>query len=275
MLRALRRATLVAIAGGAAIVAQFAAIAPAHAAGPTITIAATSKIAPVTNDVVVVFYGGAYSHATIHGTISGAAAGEVATLFAQQFPFSKPPAKAGSITLTAASATYSFTVTPNLYTKYAVRVFASSTATAPLGTSAVQNLYVAAGGSSNKDQTCGRPVCHETFRVYWNVPNAALSTEMGKHVYPYFGLFLDPNKEPPPPNWLYLNGGHASVAKARRINAFTFETTITYSFTIGNDGYFWLWTACVKDTVYKDGLGLPGSHGCGLSRIPRTTRYLG
>ncbi len=32
---------------------------------------------------------------------------------------------------------------------------------------------------------------------------------------------------------------------------------------------------CVKDTVSRDGLGLPGSHGCGARRVLRTVSYLG
>ena len=54
-----------------------------------------------------------------------------------------------------------------------------------------------------------------------------------------------------------------------------FENTLTFSFTIGNDAYNWAWTACVKDTVSRDGLGLPGSHGCGARRVLRTASYLG
>ena len=76
---------------------------------------------------------------------------------------------------------------------------------------------------------------------------------------------------PPAPRWLYLDGGNASVSGARRISATEFEITITYSFTIGNDGYYFDWGACAKDTVSRDGLGLPGSHGCGARRQCRQT----
>jgi hypothetical protein len=275
MLRSWRRGAIVALAAGTAIAAQLVTIAPAHAAGPTVTITATSKFREVTNDVFVVYRAGAYSNATIRGTVSGGSAGEVATLFAQQFPFKKPPVKAGSVTLTAAKTNYSFTVTPNLYTKYAVKVYASKTATTALATSAVRNVYILSGGSVNSPQSCVQGTCHETFRIYWNVPPSTLSTEIGKHVYPYFAVNLNATKVPPPPNYLYLNGEHASVAKARRINDYTFEVTVSYWFSFGRDFYDFEWTACAKDTVYKDGLGLPGSHSCGLSRIPRTFTYLG
>ncbi len=59
MLRAWRRAALVAtLTGSAAVAAQLAAVVQAQAATPTITVAATSRIAPVTGDVFVFFLGG-------------------------------------------------------------------------------------------------------------------------------------------------------------------------------------------------------------------------
>ena len=275
MLRAWRLGTAVALAGGAALAAQLAAIVPAQAAAPTITIAATSKLKVVTGDVFVVYQAGAYGKASIHGTITGATAGEVAALYAQPFPYKKPAAPVSSITLKAAKTTYSFTVTPTLATRYAVRLFASSTAPAPLATSPAQNLYVATRQTYTPFQRCSRPVCHETFHIYTFVPSSALSTEMSKHVYPYFGLNLGSVKIPPPPKWLYINAGHGSVTKARRISAGEFENTVTYSFTIGNHSYYWLSATCTKDSVSKDGLGLPGSHGCGASRLSTTTYYVG
>jgi hypothetical protein len=94
-------------------------------------------------------------------------------------------------------------------------------------------------------------------------------------MYPYFGVRLGHAGVPPAPKWLYLNAGHATVAPAHRISASEFEETLKYSFTIGNHGYNWSWTSCWKDTVSKDGLGLPGHHSCGASRVLRTAQYLG
>jgi hypothetical protein len=272
MFRAWRKATVVAFAGAAALAAQLTAVAPAQAAGPTITIAASSKFVAVTHDVFVIYDYGPYSKATIHGTISGATAGDVATLFAQEFPFKTAPVKLGSITLKAATTSYSFTVAPNLYTKYAVRVFSG---TQRLATTGVQAVYTLPRESATGGSTCGRPTCHETFHLYTIIPSSAFRTEAVKHLYPYFGLNLSTSGEPNPPNWLYLNGGHAVVSKPRRISGAEFEITLSYSFTIGNDGYYWLWNACLKDTVGADGLGLPGSHGCGATRISKTVYYLG
>ena len=98
---------------------------------------------------------------------------------------------------------------------------------------------------------------------------------MSKPLDAYFGVNLSATGTPPPPRWLYLNAGHASVSGARRISATEFEMTVTYTFTIGNDGYYFEWATCAKDTVSSDDLGLPGSHGCGARRILRTVNYLG
>jgi hypothetical protein len=268
-----RRAAVAALAAGAAIAAQFAAVSPARAAGPAITIVATAKLPPVTGDVLVFYHSGAYATAKIHGKITGATAGEVATLYAQQFPYKKPAVPLGSTTLKAATAVYSFTVTPTLATRYAVRLFAGGTSRAAVATSPTRDVYVTEGGTTTGYSTCARPVCHERLRLWTTVPPSALSVEMGKHLYPYFGLNLAPVTEPPLPTWLYLNGGHAAVTKAQRVNAGEFETTVSFSFTIGNNAYRWNWIACAKDTLSKDGLGLPGNHGCGASRVPGT-RYV-
>jgi len=111
--------------------------------------------------------------------------------------------------------------------------------------------------------------------MYSIVPSSALAVEMSKHVYPYFGLNLSATGTPPYPAWLYLNAGNARVSPAHRITASEFETTLTFTFTTGNDGAAWNWTACWKDTVSRDGLGLPGSHGCGAHRIRSNFSYLG
>jgi hypothetical protein len=277
MLKAWRRAAIAALAGGAAIAAQLTVIAPAQAAGPTISIFANAKLKPVSGYVMVVYLAGnGYRSASIHGKISNAAAGDVATLYAQQFPYKTKPAPIASKTLTAGTQVYGFTVTPSLATHYDIRLFASKTAKTPITTSAVQNVYVEPGGKTTGGATCGRPVCHETFHLWWIVPSSVLGPAMKDPVYAYLGLNLGTGvNPPPPPNWLYKNGGNAKISGPFKVNAGEYETTIRYSFTIGNDAYYWLWTACGRDQVTKDGLGIPGYHSCGASRIPRTITYLG
>jgi hypothetical protein len=278
MLGAWRRVTLVAtLTGSMAMTAQLAGIVPAQAATPTITVAATSSNPRVTGDVFVYYLGGKYGSARIHGTITGAASGEVATLYAQRFPYATAAKPVQSITLSATGPTtaYSFTVTPTLATRYQVKLFASKSSTTSLATSPRQNVYVAANGYLTGFKNCGRPTCRETAHIYRIVPSSALGVEISKHFYPYFGLNLSATGTPPYPRWLYLNGGNASVSPGHQISASKFETTVTFSFTVGNDGLAFLTYWCSKDTVSSDGLGLPGSHGCGAGRILASLSYLG
>ena len=183
---------MAALAGAAAIAAQLTGVVPAQAAAPAITIFATSKLAPVTGDAMIVYLGGLYGSATVHGKITGTAAGEVAALYGQQFPYKKPPVRLATVTLKSGALAYSFTVAPDLATRYAVRLFASGTAKAPLATSKAQNLYVLAYRYYTGGKSCAndRPVCHETFHIYTIVPASALGTEIGQHVYPYVGVSL-------------------------------------------------------------------------------------
>jgi hypothetical protein len=133
------------------------------------------------------------------------------------------------------TASYQFQVTPTLATRYQVKLFASSTASAPLGTSAMATIYVTTGGNSGNSQTCRRPVCHESIQTTNYVPPSALQTEMSKPWYVYFGINLSTGKEPPPPEWLMLNAGSGHVTAPQRISADEFRQTVTYSFQIGND----------------------------------------
>jgi hypothetical protein len=276
MPRAWPKATIAALVTGAAIVAQLAGVGPADAsAAPSITVAATTNLKTVTGDSFVVYHVAALDGAKLHGTVANATVGEVAALYAQQFPFKKPAVRVASITLKAATTAYSFTVTPSLATHYNVRLFATAAATSPVVTSRVQSLYVATDQSTGALQKCGRPVCHESITIDTYVPASALGTEMGKHDYPYFGINLGSSSVPPAPKWLLLNAADAKVTKSRRISAGEFENTLTFSFTIGDHSFSFLPSFCTKDAVTTDGLGLPGSHDCGASRIASDQYYVG
>ncbi len=66
------------------------------------------------------------------------------------------------------------------------------------------------------------------------------------------------------------------MSRAKKINAHEYEVTITFTFRIGNDGYFYAFRACQRDTEAKDGLNLPGQHGCGTLKVISVKRpYLG
>jgi len=266
---------VVVIAGGLVAAGALPALA-APAAPPTIAIAATSAFPPVTGDVWVLFHTPArFSRAHIHGKISGAGSGEVARLFAQPFPFRHAPSPVGAVTLAGATSRYSFTVAPTLATRYQVKVFASNTATIPLAVSAVRNVFVSNLMSNPRFQTCSRPVCHQKIRVQEQVPPSTLRTEISKPWFFYFGLNLSATTVPPPPKFLTLDT-HATISRPTRTGAGSFVVTISWSFRIGNNGYFFLINFCNKDTEAVDGLGLPGHHGCGAHRISSNQNiYLG
>lgn len=278
-----RKVIAVALTAGAAIGGQLAAVTQAQAAQApgasraAVSIAVTSSFKPVTHEVFVIFHAGAFTNAAIHGTITGAAAGQVAALYGQEFPYTKRAVRLHSMRLKSARMPYSFTVTPVLATRYSVRLFANGSPKArALATSVAVNLYVISNGFFKGAQApCGVPVCHETAQVFTFVPPAALAAEAGKRVRSYFGLDLGVVNLPPPPKWLSLNSGNASTSRSRRLNDSEFETTISWSFTIGDHSYSWAWLACRLDTEAADGLGLPGHHGCGTGRVLRTVAYLG
>jgi hypothetical protein len=275
MMRAWRRGAGIAVAGVLAIGASLAVAGQAQAAAPAISVAASTKLPLVTHDAFVLYQLGAYASAKIHGTISGARAGEVARLYAQPFPYKKAATAVATVTLKASKASYSFSVSPSLATHYWVKLFKSKTATAPVAASSLQNVYVTLANVGTGLKTCGRPTCTETITLTTKVPSSALGTELAKPVYAYFGLSLSKTGTPRLPTTLTRNGGRASVSKSTRLSATQYRFTVKLTFTVGNDGYAWIWNECSKDAVTKDGIGLPGTHSCGASKISASTLYLG
>jgi serine/threonine-protein kinase len=268
-------AAVIVLAGGLAA-ALLAGSVGVHHLVP-VPLSAKSAEPVVTGDVWVAYNSGRYSTAEIDGTIKKAVSGEVAQLYAQPFPFKGAPVQVQSVILhaTGGTAPYQFQVTPILATRYQVKLFASSTASAPVGTSATTTVYVASGGSTSNSQTCSRPVCHETFTESVEVPSSALPTELAKPWYLYLGLNLAPVKEPSAPHWYVLGAGNGQVTGTHRVSADEFSVTMTYSFQVGNNAYNWDWFACTRDSVAQDGIGLPGDHGCGAARVPSGDDYVG
>ena len=275
-----RRGAAVSLTVVVAVATIIAAVAlrGASSGGPvTVPIAVTSSLPPVTGDVLVQSQGGKDASARVQGEINGVTRGEVAELYAQQFPYRRAAAPVSSVILrpTGRTAKYAFTVTPILATRYRVELFPSSTATAPVGRSATRTVYVTLSGTSGDGQACSRPVCHETFQMHVAVPASALSAEISKRWLPYFAVNLAPKVQPASPAELVLGFGDPHVTASRRISATEFRVTITFAFTVGNDGYNWSWNTCSKDSEAADGIGLPGPHGCGSSRVPASAGYLG
>jgi hypothetical protein len=248
-------------------------------AAPTIavvTIAPHTQFHPVTHDYFVAYRGAKGTDTvTLSGTVTGAASGEVAELFAQRFPFrSAPvPVPGQTLALTGPAATsYSFTATPTLATKYQVEVLTSPASTTTDGVSAIQPIYVVTN-QFGTPKTCGRPVCRQSMKIYTLLPARAYVREAAKRWYFYFGLALSPTREPPPPRWMYLD--NVAISQPKRISSTEFERTITWSFRIGNDGYWFTFNFCSKDTESLDGINLPGTHSCGVHRVLSTVYYLG
>ena len=243
----------------------------------TISITAKSALPKVTRDVWVI-YRSSWGSATISGTISTGTAGQAVQLFAQRFR-AKMPTPLGSpvvLSTTGTALPYSFKVTPTLATHYTVELFTDSTESMPaLATSAPATVYVAAHHKFSGGNRCARPTCHETYHLRVVLPASALRTEKAKKWYVYFGIRYS-RTGIPLPRTLRLGAGHVHVSPPRRISSHAFAVTLTFSFFIGNRGARWAFFPCTKDTEAKDGLGLPGHHGCGTLRTVSINRvYLG
>jgi len=240
-------------------------------------ISAKSDFAPLHGDVFVVYHGGKDASARLRGVIKGVTSGEVAQLRAQPFPYSHVPVPVGSVILhrQGTAAPFAFTVTPSVATRYTVELLSSSTATKLVASSATRTIYVTLTGSTENAQTCGRPVCHQTFHMHVSVPASALETEISKAWLPYFAVKLGPGKEPSPPKMLVLGAGNPNVSASQRVSASEFDLVITFSFRIGNNAFNWNWNTCLKDTEAVDGIGLPGHHSCGAPQVLASATYLG
>ncbi|MGI9009068.1 MAG: hypothetical protein ACR2FU_23255 [Streptosporangiaceae bacterium] len=276
------RKRMLAIATVAAAAALAAPQLPAFAAPaqstPAISIAAKSALAVVTGDVRVAWQVKKLGVATLSGTASGGTAGQVIKVFAQQFPYQAAPAQLGqAIPVTGATTAYTMQARPGVATHYQAEVFASASATTPVATSPVVTVYVNDVVSFRGAGPCRqRPVCHQTLHVTVRLPPSALAAERAKRWYVYFGLNLSRTGEPPPPRFLTLGAGHPKVSAVRKISPSELALTISVSFRIGTQGYYWSLDACAKDTEAADGLNLPGRHGCGTAKeISRKRVYLG
>ena len=278
-----RRRRVPLIVGGAIVAAVAIAVAvirPGSAPGrtATITITSASDLHQVSGYTVVEYKSGQDASARIHGQVKGAVSGEVAQLYAQPFPYQAAPAQVGAVILhpVGKTADYSFPVTPDVATRYQVRLFDSSTATSPAATSPVSMVYVTTEGntvSEDSPKTCDS-VCHIKIVFTTTVPAATMSTEFAKKLYTYFAVNLAPKKAPPSPSQLTLGAGSPQVTTSR-VSATEFSTTVTFTYRIGDDYSSWNWDVCSQDSVAEDGIGIPGHHGCGDQHTSASAYYLG
>ena len=246
-------------------------------ATPTISIAATSRLPTVTGDVSVVFHAGSpLDAAHLSGTITHAVTGDVVRLLAQPFPFRAAPARVRSLTLSATGTdSYTFTVRPQIATRYTVELLAAGAPATVQATSRRQPIYIQEGGTTSVRKTCRQPVCTAVIRLRLVMPASAVKRESAKHWYVYVGVHTGKAGDAPSiPRSLRLDTT-AIVARAHRVSADTYTTSFRFSFRVGRAAFHWAWTACSKDTEAKDGFALPGHHGCGDKKISSKVVYLG
>jgi hypothetical protein len=239
---------------------------PAALASPTadtITINSQSGLPHVSGHTLVAFHVKGLRTAIISGTVTGAATTDVATLWSK--PFHAHAFAKTSTTATLTTGAYSFSVQPSQATAYEVQVTGATT-----GSSAPVTVYVIAGGRfGSQHQSCGRTSCTFSYRSFEYLPAAAYSTEVHKKIYLYLAVGY-----PKLPGKLTLDTA-ARASTPKKINSTEFRVTFTWHITLRHGAARWTTLACTKDTESRDGLGLPGRHGCGDRTISRNVHYVG
>ncbi len=137
-------------------------------------------------------------------------------------------------------------------------------------------MYLTSGARVTTKRDCSSgPVCRPQYRLYVFLPAALIKRYVSKHWYTYLGVSRSTtSKYPPWPKWLYLDK-KATVSRPRRITAIEYERTVGLSFWVGNDSVRWSFQVCAQDSEARDGVGLPGHHGCGVHRVSASVAYLG
>jgi hypothetical protein len=255
---------------------------PAASASPTVTptysiiIATHSPLPKVSGHTWVVYKTTGFRRATISGLVLGAVTGDVATLWSKPFGASAFAATTSTVMLTPSSdvptqSTYSFSVTPSRATAYKVQVTTPSTTGPTLDvTSSRVTVYVTEGGRlSNKHTRCTSTSCKFSYKLTEFLPAAAYRTETHKHFYEYLAVGY-----PTLPRRFTLDT-RATRSRIRKINSGEFAVTFTWHVTLHHGAANWTTVVCTKDSESKDGMGLPGRHGCGDTHISRRTRYVG
>jgi hypothetical protein len=243
---------------------------------PNVQTSISSPYASIAGNVFVTYQDGPDASAQISGQVNNAVNGEVAVMYAQQFPFTSPPAPAGSVALDplGTTATYTFQVTPTLATRYTVEVFRNSTVTVPLASSATSTIYVVMNQPGSNTSDCAGSECRSMETVTVHVPASALSTQMSEFVYTYFAINNGSNVTP---DILQLGAGNPVVSTPHQISNDEYRFTLTFSYSIDPESYEATWRHCTKSMEEEDGIGLPGSgsYGCGSQTIQGSATYFG
>jgi hypothetical protein len=251
---------------------------PAASASPTdnpsysITIASQAKVPQIGGHTLVIYKTKGYRTATISGTVFGAVANDVATLWSKPFGAKAFAATTSTVTLTPDNETptqsaYSFSVIPSQATAYEVVV---TTGTTVQTTSTALTIYVTEGGAfSHEREKCSRTSCTFGYRVSELMPAAVDKTESSKKFYLYLAVGY-----PKLPGRFTLDKS-AVASKVKKVNSGEFYVTFTWRITLHHGSARWLTNFCTKDTESKDGMGLPGHHGCGSKHVSRKATYIG
>ena len=110
------------------------------------------------------------------------------------------------------------------------------------------------------------------MHLVYVMPTSAVSIERQKHQFAYLSLPRSPNGAQPKPTTYHLMPARVAGPKVAGHDE-RFVLTITYAEP--HYRYWYYWQTCSRDTIAKDGLGLPGYHGCGTHAVSPSTPYLG
>jgi hypothetical protein len=239
---------------------------PAHAAGQSGYKIAVSAAGAAPGSVkgkvygyaLVLYHVARQDTGTISGTISGAATGDTVTLLAKPFGDRAFSATGQTATLAGGTDSFRFSVRPTLATGYEAQVSTGATVDA---TSAAATVYVSYSGREIRSRRrCTATACVYSYTFHSFLPPSAYRTETRKHLYMYLAQWKGHRAK-----WFYLSR-EARASKPKRIGAGTYAQTVTWHISL-KAGPFWWTDACTKDTEARDGVGLPGHHGCGNRRV--------
>jgi hypothetical protein len=198
-------------------------------------------------------------------------------LWGQPFPYTSPSTHYATESLASSStgyAPFSFTVQPTLATKYVEKLYYKTTLHTSVSGGTV---YVAQGKELiRRPGTCIGNNCSLSFTLDRFIPGAASATELAKRFYDYLGLSQS-SGTPPPPKFLTLRTTGWTQGKTMPVTGSPHEyaTKFTVKFTVSEPQFAFAVDVCTKDSESVDGVGLPGSHGCGNQTIPPNPIYLG
>lgn len=270
--RLLRWVAPLAIAGG--LIAGTVPAANAITAAYGITIGANSAYPKVSGDTLVIYKAKGYNSATISGAVTGFGSSDTATLWAKPFGAKSFSATTDTQALTAsttnpADADYSFSVTPSRATAYEVQVTTAGVTQADVTSTSVTVYVTERVKLTDKRNSCTTSSCKFSYHIYLYLPAAAYKTESRKHMYLYLAIGY-----PKLPKDYTLNTT-ATASKPKKISSGEYELVLTWHITLHRGSNNWETTFCTKDTESKDGMGLPGHHGCGNKHVSMKTTYLG